>query len=129
MGYSVYHMHRLASTYGADVNEFVPERWENTDLEKNVGWGFMPFHGGPRICLGSKCPPLKNENEKKTIPRSDSLIEDFALMEASYGIVKIIQTFPKLRLPPEIEAVEPGEERQNLTIVVSSAEGCKVLLQ
>lgn len=63
------------------------------------------------------------------MPQSDSLIEDFALMEASYGIVKNIQMFPKLRLPPHIEAIEPGEERQNLTIVVSSAEGCKVLLQ
>lgn len=50
-------------------------------------------------------------------------------MEASYAIVKIVQTFPKLRLPPEIEKVGTGQERQNLTIVVTSADGCKVLLQ
>ncbi len=55
--------------------------------------------------------------------------EDFALMEASYGVVKIIQTFPNLRLPPEMETEATGEERQNLTIVVSSADGCKVLLR
>jgi cytochrome P450 len=54
VGYSVYHMHRMTSLYGPNANEFHPERWENTDLEKKVGWGFMPFHGGPRICLGSK---------------------------------------------------------------------------
>ncbi|KAH7393323.1 cytochrome P450 alkane hydroxylase [Cadophora sp. MPI-SDFR-AT-0126] len=107
VGYSVYHMHRLASIYGADANKFVPERWENTDLEEKVDWGFMPFHGGPRICLG----------------------KDFALMEASYGIVKIVQTFPELQLSPDIEIVEPGQERQNLMIVVSSAEGCKVILR
>jgi cytochrome P450 len=47
-------MHRLTSLYGEDANEFVPERWENTDLEKKVGFGFMPFHAGPRVCLGSK---------------------------------------------------------------------------
>ncbi|KAF2817453.1 putative cytochrome P450 alkane hydroxylase [Mytilinidion resinicola] len=107
VGYSVYHMHRLTSLYGPDAHQFRPERWEGTDLERKVGWGFMPFHGGPRICLG----------------------KDFALMEASYGIVKIIQTFPGLRLPPEVEKEETGQERQNLTIVVTSAEGCKVLLR
>jgi hypothetical protein len=54
--------------------------------------------------------------------------EDFALLEASCAIVRIIQTFPQLRLPPGIPIVPPGEEKQALTIVVSSAEGCKVLL-
>ena len=53
VGYSVYHMHRLRSLYGEDANEFRPERWLDQELE-GIGWGFMPFHGGPRICLGSK---------------------------------------------------------------------------
>ncbi|KAI9677287.1 MAG: hypothetical protein M1829_002629 [Trizodia sp. TS-e1964] len=105
VGYSVYHMHRLKSSYGEDANSFRPERWLGQELE-NIGWGFMPFHGGPRICLG----------------------KDFALTEASYAIVRIIQAFPKLRIPPGTPIVPPGEEKQALTIVVSSAEGCKVLL-
>lgn len=52
-GWSTYHMHRMTSLYGPDANEFVPERWEDTDLEKDVGWGFMPFHSGPshRDCV------------------------------------------------------------------------------
>ena len=54
--------------------------------------------------------------------------EDFALTEASYAIVRIIQAFPRLRLAPGTLTVPPGEEKQALTIVVSSAEGCKVLL-
>ena len=53
VGYSVYHMHRLKELYGEDAPEFRPERWENGKLDK-IGWGFMPFHGGPRVCLGSK---------------------------------------------------------------------------
>ncbi|RDW82928.1 hypothetical protein BP5796_04419 [Coleophoma crateriformis] len=105
-GWSTYHMHRMASLYGPDVNEFVPERWENTDLEKRVGFGFMPFHGGPRLCLG----------------------KDFALSEASYAIIKIVQQFPKLRLPSGLEKEKTGQEKQSLTIVVTSAEGCKVSL-
>ena len=56
------------------------------------------------------------------------IAEDFALMEASYGLIRILQYFPNLRLPPG-EPVEPtGQEKQSLTIVVSSAEGCRVLL-
>ncbi|CAG8900248.1 unnamed protein product [Penicillium egyptiacum] len=105
VGYSVYHMHRLKSVYGEDANSFRPERWLGSELD-GIGWGFMPFHGGPRICLG----------------------KEFALTEASHAIIRIIQTFPELRLPPETPIVPPGEEKQALTIVVMSAEGCKVLL-
>ncbi|KAJ5907749.1 Cytochrome P450 E-class CYP52 [Penicillium taxi] len=53
---------------------------------------------------------------------------EFALVEASYTIIRIIQTFPELRLPPEASSVPPREEKQALTIIVMSAEGCKVLL-
>ena len=56
VGISVYHMHRMESLYGANAREFHPERWQDTDLEKRMmsEHGFMPFHGGPRVCLGSK---------------------------------------------------------------------------
>lgn len=54
VGYSVYHMHRRNDLYGLDANEFRPERWEGSDLDR-ISWGFMPFHGGPRLCLGSQC--------------------------------------------------------------------------
>ncbi|KAL8942224.1 MAG: hypothetical protein Q9211_001491 [Gyalolechia sp. 1 TL-2023] len=98
-------MHRRKSLYGEDADEFRPERWEGPELE-HIGWGFMPFHGGPRICLG----------------------REFALMEASCGIVRILQNFPNLRLPLDVPKEPTGQERQSLTIVISSAEGCKVLL-
>ena len=47
-------MHRREDLYGPDANDFRPERWDGNKLERQVGWGFMPFHNGPRICLGSK---------------------------------------------------------------------------
>ena len=49
-------------------------------------------------------------------------------MEASCAIVRIIQAFPNLRLPPDLPQEETGTERQALTITLASADGCKVVL-
>ena len=54
IGWSTYHMHRQKELYGADADSYRPERWETGELD-SIGWGFMPFHGGPRLCLGSRC--------------------------------------------------------------------------
>ena len=43
-------MHRRKDIYGADAEEFNPERWETV----RPGWSFLPFSGGPRMCLGRK---------------------------------------------------------------------------
>ena len=59
VGFSPYFMHRRKDLYGEDANIFRPERWEERDKEglslmEKVGWGYLPFNGGPRICLGRK---------------------------------------------------------------------------
>jgi hypothetical protein len=58
VGYSVYVMHRRKDLYGSDAHVFRPERWDpDEDNEvslKNIGWGYLPFNGGPRVCLGRK---------------------------------------------------------------------------
>ncbi|EZG04409.1 hypothetical protein H106_05341 [Trichophyton rubrum CBS 735.88] len=46
--YSAFSMHRRTDIYGPDALEFKPERWETI----RPGWGYLPFNGGPRICLG-----------------------------------------------------------------------------
>lgn len=53
IGWSTYHMHRLPALYGDDAEDYEPERWESAELN-NIGWGFLPFNGGPRSCLGSE---------------------------------------------------------------------------
>ena len=58
VGYSVYSMHRRPDLYGMDAELFRPERWDE-DMpmrsdKTNAAWGYLPFNGGPRICLGSK---------------------------------------------------------------------------
>jgi cytochrome P450 len=58
VAYSVYSLHRRTDLYGDDAEDFRPERWqENLGLfrdETTTRWGYLPFNGGPRQCLGSK---------------------------------------------------------------------------
>lgn len=51
---------------------------------------------------------------------------DFGLTEAAYTVVRLCQRFQTLRLPESEKAELTGVEKQRMTIVLSSAEGCKV---
>ncbi|OLN96597.1 Cytochrome P450 52A5 [Colletotrichum chlorophyti] len=65
--WSSYRMQRRKDLFGEDAHEFRPERWE----ERRPGWDYIPFSGGPRICIG----------------------QQFALTQMSYFVVRILQTF------------------------------------
>ncbi|RAK90360.1 n-alkane-inducible cytochrome P450 [Aspergillus costaricaensis CBS 115574] len=107
VGYCVYAMHRRRDIYGADADEFRPERWEN-DALKDVGWGYLPFNGGPRVCLG----------------------QEFALLEVGYTIVRLLQTFEAIEQAEGYRMEKRvGEERQVLTLVLSCGEGCVVKMR
>jgi cytochrome P450 len=54
IGMIIYSMHRRTDIWGEDAHLFRPERFENRKMD----WSFIPFSGGPRICLGRKCAPL-----------------------------------------------------------------------
>jgi cytochrome P450 len=104
--FSQYVNSRRRNIYGADADDFHPERWEKGGLS-NIGWAYFPFSGGPRQCLG----------------------EDFALMEVSYTVVRLLQASLTISLPTG-EKIEPvGMERQRLTLVLQSADGCKVQIE
>ncbi|KAK4139466.1 cytochrome P450 [Dichotomopilus funicola] len=101
--FSQYVNSRRKNLFGLDADDFRPERWETGEL-RGIGWGFFPFIGGPRQCLG----------------------EDFALMEVSYTIVRLLQTYSSIEMPKG-EVIEPVDtEKQKLTLVLSSADGCRV---
>ena len=48
VSWSLYSMHRRSDIYGENAEAFDPERWDNL----RPGWGFLPFNGGVRVCLG-----------------------------------------------------------------------------
>ena len=103
--FSQYVNSRVKSIYGQDANDFRPDRWESDQLT-NIGWAYFPFSGGPRRCLG----------------------EDFALMEISYTIVRLIQATTSMTLPEDEHIGIVGLEKQRLTLVLAPADGCRVEL-
>ncbi|KAL6720966.1 hypothetical protein ACLMJK_000066 [Lecanora helva] len=110
VGYCVYAMHRRKDLYGNDADEFRPDRWDENavdgpDLSK-IGWGYLPFNGGPRVCLG----------------------QEFAMLEASFAIVRLLQTFSEIELAGEETAYEKLYPQHTVTLVIASANGCKVRL-
>lgn len=89
-------MHRRHDIYGADADEFKPERWETL----RPGWEYLPFNGGPRICLG----------------------QQYALTEASFVTVRLVQEFARM----ESRDSNGGVWVEGLTLTVCSKNGVKV---
>lgn len=88
--------HKRKDFYGEDADEFKPERWEKL----RHGWEYLPFNGGPRICVG----------------------QQFALTEASYATIRLMQAFSR---------IEPRDEREwceSSSLTLASGVGCKVAL-
>lgn len=108
VAYSVYSMHRRPDLYGMDAELFRPERWSEPlplfEDPVNAKWGYLPFNGGPRICLGM----------------------DFGLTEAAYTVVRLVQKYPTMKLPVHEKVELTGVEKQVMTLVMSSYDGCKV---
>lgn len=89
--YSVHVMHRRKDLWGEDAEEFKPERWSN----RKAGWEYIPFNGGPRICIG----------------------QQFALTEAGYVIARLLQRFD------QIEDVNPDQKpRWSMTLTAAPAD-------
>ena len=117
-------MQRREDLYGPDALEFRPERWDDPQLDK-IGWGYLPFNGGPRVCLGSKFAIHCWQDL-----RADSRhAEDFGNMLASYTVIRILQQFPAIHVAPGQVVEGYGQERQHLTLTLSNVGGCKVVLQ
>jgi cytochrome P450 len=78
VGYSTIIMQRrrdlyppISESFPYDPLEWVPDRWA-TWIPKS--WQFIPFNGGPRICIG----------------------QNFAMSEMGYTVVRILQEFDQI---------------------------------
>ncbi|KAJ7732923.1 cytochrome P450 [Mycena maculata] len=82
--FSVLVMHRRTDLWGPDAAEWDPERFIDERLQKYLTpnpFIFLPFNAGPRICLG----------------------QQFAYHEASFFLVRFLQSFSGLSLAPDAQ--------------------------
>ncbi|KAG8157160.1 hypothetical protein KVR01_012868 [Diaporthe batatas] len=91
-----YLLHRREDMWDA-ATEFRPERWEGVKLD----WTYIPFSGGPRICLG----------------------QQFALTEAGYLLARLTQKFERIDwLGP------PGKPKKDVLFTLSPRDGVHIRL-
>ncbi|KAK9323804.1 cytochrome P450 [Lipomyces orientalis] len=101
VAYSVYVMHRRKDFFGDDADEFRPERWAEG---KTWTWEYLPFNGGQRICLG----------------------QQYALTEAGYTIVRLLQEFDTLESTEPLES--DGFPLKRAMLTMSKATGVHIRL-
>ncbi|PSN67414.1 n-alkane-inducible cytochrome P450 [Corynespora cassiicola Philippines] len=98
LGYSPWALHRREDFYGPTAHLFDPFRWESL----RPGWEYLPFNGGPRICLG----------------------QQYALTEAGYVTARLVQSFEAM----ESRDVNGGVWVEGLTLTCCSGNGTRVSL-
>jgi cytochrome P450 len=91
-------MQRREDLFGPTVNDFNPSRWATWTP---VPWTYIPFNGGPRICLG----------------------QNFALTEMAYATARMCQVFERLE---ERSGLKRGQVGYRSDIVLSPLNGVKV---
>ncbi|KAK9247174.1 cytochrome P450 [Lipomyces tetrasporus] len=99
--YSVWVMHRRKDLFDDDADDFRPERWAEGRVWM---WEYLPFNGGPRICLG----------------------QQYALTEAGYAVVRLLQEFDTLESTDLPE--ENGVPSKRSLLTMSNANGVHVRL-
>ncbi|OQO04155.1 hypothetical protein B0A48_10765 [Cryoendolithus antarcticus] len=95
--FSVYLMQRRKDLYGEDALEFKPERWE----QRIPAWQWLPFLGGPRICIG----------------------QQFALTEAGYLLVRLCWEFAGLE---PVDREEMKKMKKGIGLTMWPADGTRV---
>ncbi|KAI4122701.1 MAG: hypothetical protein LQ338_005665 [Usnochroma carphineum] len=101
---SFYALHRLPQLWGQESGVWRPERWlqkGGDELTRVEHWTFLPFGGGPRICIGMQ----------------------LALTEVAYAVGRVVQQYQRVECR---DPVWDFVEEWKLTTV--SRKGAKVKL-
>jgi cytochrome P450 len=91
-------MQRREDIFGPTVNNFDPSRW---DSWTPTPWTYIPFNGGPRICLG----------------------QNFALTEMAYVVTRICQLYERVE---ERTGLARGEHGFCEDVILSPLDGVHI---
>ena len=96
--YCPFIMQRNVEIFGPTANNFEPERWANWSP---VPWTYIPFNGGPRICLG----------------------QNFALTEIAYATARMCQSFVRIE---ERSGMPRSSQGYRTDIILTPLRGVKI---
>jgi cytochrome P450 len=96
VAWCTYALHHRPDIYGEDADEFVPERFKSI----HPGWGFTPFGGGPRVCIG----------------------QQKALFETAFVTVRMLQEFK------HVESRDNMPWQEEIKTMITSKHGVKIAL-
>ncbi|KAI1503273.1 cytochrome P450 [Biscogniauxia marginata] len=100
VNYYVWAMHRDPKHFGPNAEVFDSDRWNDSSFRP--GWAYIPFNGGPRICVG----------------------QQYALTEVAYIVVRLVQQFESVKCRDEqLNWID------SISLVTSSKRGTKVALK
>lgn len=92
--YIIHVTQRLEKLWGPDAAEFRPDRWSESKLHS---WDYLPFNGGPRICIG----------------------QQFALTETYFTLVRVLQTFKEVHFTGDPDYHDLGQWTKLTTSVAN----------
>jgi cytochrome P450 len=95
VAWSTYAMHRNPEAFGADVDSFRPERWQDI----RPGWNYTPFGGGARRCPAQQLALFwvsyaiarlaLEYQEVESVDAVDEYVESLKLVMESFNGVKV----------------------------------------
>jgi len=98
VGINIYGVHHSAE-YWSDPEKFDPSRFAKEEVKKRPAFAYMPFGGGPRLCIGS----------------------NFAMMEMQMTIARMIQSF-------DLELIEDQHIKMAPLITLRPEKGIRMRL-
>lgn len=123
IGYSTLIMQRrrdlyppISEDFPYDPLEWVPERWATWQPRQHGGWTFIPFNGGPRICIGQQCEFNMPFGER--FDSTDMIL--VAMVEMAYVIIRLFTEYDRI--------IDYGNDdvQLGITITLSPHPGVKV---
>jgi cytochrome P450 len=103
----MYHMHRDPNIW-ENASDFIPERWAEDSINDIPKYAYLPFGGGPRVCIGNSFATMEANLLLATIAQRYQfrLVDGVEIVPQAF-----ITMYPRNGLPMTIEKRQPSNDK------------------